>query len=93
MLSEIGKYIDEDGNSIYEDLILTTQDLRSMHTIYNSLYIDGIVDVIRNVVIESAFKGKNNNCTYWDYWINYFFKLEDFQFFTPLKTVKKLKCY
>lgn len=87
MLSEIGKYIDEDGNpidedpilttqhlrgiptisnllsdgnSIYEDLILTTQDLRSMHTIYNSLYIDGIVDVIRNDVIESAFTGKTN---------------------------------
>ena len=60
MLSEIGKYIDEDGNSIYEDLILTTQDLRSMHTIYNSLYIDGIVDVIRNGVIESAFTGKTN---------------------------------
>ena len=60
MLSEIGKYIDEDGNSIYEDLILTTQDLRSMHTIYNTLYIDGIVDVIRNGVIESAFTGKTN---------------------------------
>jgi hypothetical protein len=62
MLSEIGKYIDEDGNPIDEDgyPILTTQHLRSLPTIYNSLYIDGIVDEIRNDVIESAIKGKTN---------------------------------
>ena len=50
VLSELGKYIDEDGNEI-----LTTQHLRGM-------YIDGIVDdrynIIRNYVIESAVKGK-----------------------------------
>ena len=52
MLSEIGKYIDEDGNPI-----LTTQHLRGF-------YVDGIVDdrynKIRNGVIESAFTGKTN---------------------------------
>lgn len=51
-LSELGKYIDEDGN-----LRLTTQHLRGM-------YVDGIIDdrynKIRNVVIESAVKGKFN---------------------------------
>ena len=51
-LSELGKYIDEDGNQI-----LTTQHLRGM-------YIEGIIDdrynKIRNVVIESAGKGKTN---------------------------------
>ena len=66
MLSEIGKYIDEDGNPIDEDgyPILTTQHLRSMSTISNLLYIDGIVDEhcnkIRNDVIEIAIKGKTN---------------------------------
>ena len=51
-LSELGKYIDEDGNPI-----LTTQHLRDM-------YMEGIVDdrynKIRNYVIESAEKGKTN---------------------------------
>ena len=51
-LSELGKYIDEDGNPI-----LTTQHLRGM-------YIDNIIDErynkVRNVVIESAVKGKTN---------------------------------
>ena len=51
-LSELGKYIDEDGNPI-----LTTQHLRGM-------YIDDIIDdrynKIRNGVIESAVKGKTN---------------------------------
>ena len=51
-LSEIGKYIDEDGNPI-----LTSQHLRGM-------YIDNIIDErynkIRNYVIESAEKGKTN---------------------------------
>jgi len=51
-LSELGKYIDEDGNPI-----LTTQHLRGM-------YIDNIIDdrynEIRNYVIESAVKGKTN---------------------------------
>lgn len=52
VLSELGKYIDEDGNPI-----LTTQHLRGM-------YIDDIIDdrynKIRNYVIESAVKGKTN---------------------------------
>jgi hypothetical protein len=52
VLSELGKYIDEDGNPI-----LTTQHLRGM-------YIDDIIDErynkIRNYVIESAVKGKTN---------------------------------
>ena len=51
-LSELGKYIDEDGNPI-----LTTQHLRGM-------YVDDIIDErynkIRNYVIESAEKGKTN---------------------------------
>ena len=51
-LSEIGKYIDEEGNPI-----LTSQHLRGM-------YIDNIIDErynkIRNYVIESAVKGKTN---------------------------------
>ena len=51
-LSELGKYIDEDGNPR-----LTTQHLRGM-------YIDDIIDErynkIRNYVIESAEKGKTN---------------------------------
>ena len=51
-LSELGKYIDEDGNPI-----LTKQHLRGM-------YIEDIVDdrynKIRNGVIESAVKGKTN---------------------------------
>ena len=51
-LSELGKYIDKDGNPI-----LTTQHLRGM-------YVEGIIDdrynKIRNVVIESAVKGKTN---------------------------------
>ena len=51
-LSELGKYIDEDGNPI-----LTNQHLRGM-------YIEDIVDdrynKIRNGVIESAVKGKTN---------------------------------
>ncbi len=51
-LSELGKYIDEDGN-----LILTNQYLRGM-------YIEGIVDdrynKIRDGVIENAVKGKTN---------------------------------
>ena len=52
VLSELGKYIDEDGNPI-----LTTQHLRGM-------YIDDIIDerynIIHNYVIESAVKGKTN---------------------------------
>lgn len=52
VLSELGKYIDEDGNPI-----LTTQHLRSM-------YVDDIIDErynkIRNYVIENAVKGKVN---------------------------------
>ena len=51
-LSELGKYIDEDGNPR-----LTTQHLRGM-------YIDNIIDdrynKIRNGVIKSAVKGKTN---------------------------------
>lgn len=51
-LSELGKYIDEDGNPI-----LTTQHLRGM-------YIEGIIDdrynKIRNGVIDNAVKGKMN---------------------------------
>ncbi len=51
-LSELGKYIDEDGNPI-----LTNQHLRGM-------YVEGIVDdrynKIYNHVIESAVKGKTN---------------------------------
>ena len=50
-LSELGKYIDEDGNPI-----LTTQHLRGM-------YVEGIVDEIftniYNGVIGSSIKGKN----------------------------------
>jgi hypothetical protein len=37
MLSEIGKYIDEDGNPIDENPILTTQHLRGIPTISNLL--------------------------------------------------------
>jgi hypothetical protein len=52
VLSELGKYIDEDGNPI-----LTTQHLRGM-------YIDNIIDErynkIHNYVIDSAVKGKTN---------------------------------
>ena len=52
VLSELGKYIDEDGNPI-----LTTQHLRGM-------YVDDIIDErynkMRNYVIESAVKGKTN---------------------------------
>ena len=52
VLSELGKYIDEDGNPI-----LTTQHLRGM-------YVDDIIDErynkVRNYVIESAVKGKTN---------------------------------
>jgi hypothetical protein len=52
VLSELGKYIDEDGNPI-----LTTQHLRGM-------YIEDIIydryNKIRNDVIESAVKGKTN---------------------------------
>ena len=52
VLSELGKYIDEDGNPR-----LTTQHLRGM-------YIDDIIDErynkIHNYVIESAVKGKTN---------------------------------
>jgi len=51
-LSELGKYIDEDGNPI-----LTNQHLRGM-------YIEGIIDdrynKIRDGVIESAVKGKTS---------------------------------
>jgi hypothetical protein len=51
-LSELGKYIDEDGNPI-----LTTQHLRGM-------YVEGIIDdrynKIRDGVIDSAVKGKTN---------------------------------
>ena len=58
-LSELGKYIDEDGNPI-----LTNQHLRGISTISNLLYIEGIVDdrynKIYNHVIESAVKGKTN---------------------------------
>ena len=51
-LSEIGKYINEDGNPI-----LTTQHLRSM---YIETIIDERYNKIRNYVIESAEKGKTN---------------------------------
>ena len=58
-LSELGKYIDEDGNPI-----LTNQHLRGISTISNLLYIEGIIDdrynKIYNHVIESAVKGKTN---------------------------------
>jgi hypothetical protein len=51
-LSELGKYIDEDGNPI-----LTNKHLRSM-------YIEDIIDdrynKIRNGVIETAVKGKTH---------------------------------
>ena len=51
-LSELGKYIDEDGNPI-----LTSQQLRSM-------YVEGIVDQIfpniYNGVIDSSIKGKTS---------------------------------
>jgi len=83
VLSELGKYIDEDGK-----VILTAQNLRGM-------YIDGIVDEIftniYNSVITSAAKGKttgsftimciksqditNNNCDNYDgyqiWWAHY----------------------
>ena len=63
-LSELGKYIDEDGNPI-----LTTQHLRGM-------YIDDIIDdrynKIRNFVVESAVKGKTNvNFTIMCIWNQY----------------------
>ena len=58
-LSELGKYIDEDGN-----LRLTNQHLRGISTISNLLYVEGIIDYrynkIRNGVIENAVKGKTN---------------------------------
>lgn len=58
-LSELGKYIDEDGNPI-----LTNQHLRGISTISNLLYVEGIIDdrynKIYNLVIESAVKGKTN---------------------------------
>ena len=50
-LSELGKYIDENGNKI-----LTTQQLRGM-------YIEDIVDEnyenIYNIVVQTAINGKN----------------------------------
>jgi hypothetical protein len=52
VLSEIGKYMDEDGNPI-----LTTQHLRGM---YVEVIIDDIYNKIRDVVIKSAVKGKTN---------------------------------
>ena len=59
VLSEIGKYINEDGNPI-----LTTQHLRGISTISNLLYIETIIDdrynKIRDGVIENAIKGKTN---------------------------------
>jgi len=51
-LSELGKYIDEDGNPI-----LTNQHLRGM---YIEDIVDGRYNKIRNGVIESAVKGKTN---------------------------------
>ena len=58
-LSELGKYIDEDGNPI-----LTTQHLRGMSTASNLLFIEDIIDdsynKIRDGVIESAVKGKTS---------------------------------
>ena len=58
-LSELGKYIDEDGN-----LRLTNQHLRGISTISNLLYVEGIIDYrynkIRNGVIENSVKGKTN---------------------------------
>ena len=59
VLSELGKYIDEDGN-----VKLTNQHLRGISTISNLLYIEEIIDdrynKIHNGVIESAIKGKTN---------------------------------
>ena len=59
VLSELGKYIDENGN-----VKLTNQHLRGISTISNLLYIEGIIDdrfnKIHNGVIESAIKGKTN---------------------------------
>ena len=52
-LSELGKYIDEDGNPR-----LTTQHLRG---IYVEVIIDDRYNKIRNHVIDSAVKGKTNN--------------------------------
>jgi hypothetical protein len=56
MLSEFGKYIDENFDGDRNE-ILTTQHLRDM-------YVEGIVDdrynIIRNYVIESAAKGKTS---------------------------------
>ena len=52
VLSEIGKYIDEDGNPI-----LTTQHLRGMYVV---VIIDERYNKIRNYVIESAVKGKTS---------------------------------
>jgi hypothetical protein len=58
-LSELGKYIDEDGNPI-----LTNQHLRGISTISNLLYVEGIIDdrynKIYNGVIDNAVKGKTN---------------------------------
>jgi hypothetical protein len=51
-LSELGKYIDEDGNPR-----LTTQHLRG---IYVEVIIDDRYNKIRNHVIDSAVKGKTN---------------------------------
>lgn len=51
-LSELGKYIDEDGNPI-----LTNQHLRGM---YVECIIDDRYNKIYNHVIESAVKGKTN---------------------------------
>ena len=59
VLSELGKYIDEDGNPI-----LTNQHLRGISTISNLLYVEGIIDdrynKIYNGVIDNAVKGKTN---------------------------------
>jgi len=52
VLSELGKYIDDDGNQI-----LTTQYLRGM---YIEDIIDGSYNNVRNGVIESASKGKTH---------------------------------
>jgi hypothetical protein len=51
-LSELGKYIDEDGNPI-----LTNQHLRG---IYIEVIVDDRYNKISNGVIESAIKGKTN---------------------------------
>ena len=52
VLSELGKYIDEDGKPI-----ITTQQLRGM---YVEVIVDDRYNKIRNIVIESAVKGKTN---------------------------------